>query len=66
MNLSSSPIENIVVGGGIIGLSIAYELAKRGRQVMLLEQNRFGEQASWAGAGTTFSFGPLAVSSLCS
>lgn len=28
---TNSTVENIVVGGGIIGLSIAYELAKRGR-----------------------------------
>lgn len=46
-----SSIENIIVGGGIIGLSIAYELAKRGRQVTVLEQDRFGRKASWAGAG---------------
>ncbi|MCG8649778.1 MAG: FAD-binding oxidoreductase, partial [Pirellulales bacterium] len=32
----SSP--TIVVGGGAIGLSIAWELAKRGERVMLLER----------------------------
>jgi glycine oxidase len=35
----------------MIGLSIAYELAKRGRSVALLEQDQFGRKASWAGAG---------------
>ena len=42
---------NIIVGGGIIGLSIAYELAGRGHAVELLERDRCGEKASWAGAG---------------
>lgn len=41
----------IVVGGGIIGLSIAYELASRGMSVELLEKDQCGEKASWAGAG---------------
>lgn len=42
---------NIIVGGGIIGLSIAYELASRGQTVELLERDRCGRKASWAGAG---------------
>jgi len=41
----------VIVGGGIIGLSLAYELAKRKHEVVLLEQEGFGEKASWAGAG---------------
>jgi glycine oxidase len=41
----------IVVGGGIIGLSIAFELSERGEQVTVLEQMKFAGQASWAGAG---------------
>jgi glycine oxidase len=40
-----------VVGGGVIGLSIGYELAKRGARVLLLEQGQLGREASWAGAG---------------
>ncbi|MBO0836485.1 MAG: FAD-dependent oxidoreductase, partial [Actinobacteria bacterium] len=31
--------EFVVVGGGIAGCAVAYELARRGRQVTLLEQS---------------------------
>lgn len=41
----------IVVGGGIIGLSIAYELGTRGHNVVLLERDTLGNHASWAGCG---------------
>jgi len=35
----------------VIGLSIAYELAGKGRQVLLVEKGELGREASWAGAG---------------
>ena len=42
----------VLIGGGVIGLSLAWELARRGRGVCVLEANsRFGREASWAGAG---------------
>ncbi|WP_431809400.1 glycine oxidase ThiO [Brevibacillus agri] len=41
----------LVVGGGIIGLSLAYELSRRGRSVTLVEQGEWGGQASSAAAG---------------
>jgi len=41
----------VVVGGGVIGLSVAYELAGQGAAVTILEQSQFGQEASWAGAG---------------
>lgn len=41
----------IIVGGGVIGLSIAYELSTRGKSVLLLEQGQVGQESSWAGAG---------------
>ena len=43
--------KSIIVGGGVIGLSIAYELSKRGQQVVLIEKDQVGRKASWAGAG---------------
>ncbi|MDP5274755.1 glycine oxidase ThiO [Chengkuizengella axinellae] len=41
----------IVVGGGVIGSSVAYSLAKRGLKVILLEKERLASQASQAAAG---------------
>jgi glycine oxidase len=41
----------IVIGGGIIGMLTARELAVAGRRVTLLERGRTGEESSWAGGG---------------
>ena len=41
----------IVVGGGVIGSGIAFELAKRGAKVTLVERGRIGGEASAASAG---------------
>ncbi len=41
----------IVLGGGVIGLSIAWEARRRGLRVTLLERNRIGGGASWTAAG---------------
>lgn len=41
----------VILGGGVIGLSIGYELSTRGHQVALVDANDFASQASWAGAG---------------
>lgn len=41
----------IVVGGGIIGGAIAFELAQRNLQVLLLDGQSPGQEASWAAAG---------------
>jgi glycine oxidase len=47
--LSGSDV--IVLGGGIIGLGVAWELARRGAQVTLLERDAPARAASWAAAG---------------
>jgi glycine oxidase len=41
----------LVVGGGLIGLSVAFELAQRGATVRVYDRGEPGHGASWAGAG---------------
>jgi glycine oxidase len=41
----------IIVGGGVIGLSVAWHLARRGESVVVLERGQLGSQASGAAAG---------------
>ena len=41
----------IIIGGGIIGGSIAWRLAQAGAAVTLVEAGTLGGEASWAGAG---------------
>jgi glycine oxidase len=41
----------IVIGGGVIGGSVAWRLAGEGVAVTLLERARTGREASWAAAG---------------
>lgn len=45
------PRKTVVIGGGVIGLSVAWELACRGLPVTVVEAGRMGHGASWAGAG---------------
>ena len=40
-----------IVGGGVIGLCLAWELAQRGYQVSVIERDQLGRGTSWAGAG---------------
>ena len=41
----------IVIGGGIIGCSVAWRLAAEGVATTVLERGRLGQEASWAAAG---------------
>jgi len=46
----------VVIGAGLSGLSIAYELALRGAVVRVVERGEPGRAASWAGAGMLAPF----------
>jgi glycine oxidase len=41
----------LIIGGGVIGLTTAYTLARDGARVTLLDRQDFGRESSWAGAG---------------
>ena len=41
----------VIMGGGVIGLSIAYALARQGIRPTVLDRRELGREASWAGAG---------------
>ncbi len=59
----------VVVGAGLIGLAIAFELAERGAAVRILDRSEPGGAASWAGAGMlapyTEDLGTDALLQLC-
>ncbi|MBV8231738.1 MAG: FAD-dependent oxidoreductase, partial [Planctomycetaceae bacterium] len=48
----------IIVGGGVIGLSIAYVLAREGVAATVLDRRELGREASWAGAGLIAPYCP--------
>ena len=41
----------VVVGGGVVGLSVAYCLSREGVRVTVIDRELLGRGASWAGAG---------------
>ncbi|MEZ6110655.1 MAG: glycine oxidase ThiO [Pirellulaceae bacterium] len=41
----------LVIGGGVVGLSLAYQLAVDGLRVAVVDRGAVGREASWAGAG---------------
>ena len=51
MNASEISHDVIIIGGGIIGGSIAWELARRGLHPLVLDRQEAGREASWAAAG---------------
>jgi glycine cleavage system aminomethyltransferase T/glycine/D-amino acid oxidase-like deaminating enzyme len=56
--------EVVVVGGGIIGTSIAYHLAKNGcKDVILIERDQLTSGTTWHAAGLVNTFGSLSETS---
>ncbi len=41
----------LIIGGGVIGLTTAYFLARDGVRVTVVDQGDLGQESSWAGAG---------------
>jgi glycine oxidase len=41
----------LILGGGIVGLSLAYELACQGERIRVIDRGPPGGESSWAGAG---------------
>jgi len=51
--MRAANVDILIVGGGVIGSSIAYHLARQGRQVLVIDRSPIAEtpSASWASAG---------------
>jgi glycine oxidase len=47
----SEEADILIVGGGVIGLTAAYFLAREQVKIEIIDQGDFGKEASWAGAG---------------
>ena len=41
----------LIIGGGVIGLSLAWDLGSRGIRVRVIDRSEPAKEASWAGAG---------------
>lgn len=48
--MAKSP-DVLIIGGGVIGLTTAYFLARDGVHVTIVDKGDFGQESSWAGAG---------------
>jgi glycine oxidase len=50
LDFKSNP-DVLIIGGGVIGLSLAWDLALHGKKVQVIDRGEPGQEASWAGAG---------------
>lgn len=59
----------VVVGAGIVGCSVAYELAKERLRVVVVERGEIGRESSWAAGGVLtpvhLADYPSALASIC-
>ena len=53
----------VIVGGGVIGASVAYHLAHLGQDVLLLERDRLTSGTTWHAAGLMVTFGSTSQTS---
>ncbi|HNN96544.1 MAG TPA: FAD-dependent oxidoreductase, partial [Pseudomonadota bacterium] len=53
----------VVIGGGVIGCSVAYHLAHAGQDVVLLERDRITSGTTWHAAGLMVCFGSTSETS---
>ncbi|HKA68194.1 MAG TPA: FAD-dependent oxidoreductase [Actinomycetes bacterium] len=53
----------VVIGGGVIGCSVAYHLAHLGQDVVLLERDRLTSGTTWHAAGLVVTFGSFSETS---
>lgn len=51
-------VDVAIIGGGVMGCSLAYDLVKQGATVALFERGHLAREASWASAGIISPPGP--------
>jgi len=63
MSRQMDSVDTLIIGGGIIGLTIAYHLARQNRSVLVLDPAGAGSGASYGNAGTIADYAITPVGS---